>query len=71
LKEAGEVALALLRLARDSADIFPPLKTAAGGALHIAELVLACLCYLLHPSSYICLCAEIQITAERMGQFWS
>ena len=42
LKEGGEGALALLRLTAAAADVFPPLKSAAGGALHIAELVKVC-----------------------------
>jgi hypothetical protein len=39
LKETGEVAFALLKLTSASADAFPPLKSAAGGALHIVEMV--------------------------------
>ncbi|KAG8793494.1 POC1 centriolar protein A [Ceratobasidium sp. 428] len=39
LSATGDVALQLLRLTAASADVFPPLKSAAGGALHIAELV--------------------------------
>jgi len=39
LAETGEVALALLRVTAASSDWFPPMKGAAGGALHIAELV--------------------------------
>jgi hypothetical protein len=39
LKEVGEVGLALLRLTSVSADAFPPLKSAACGALYIVELV--------------------------------
>jgi hypothetical protein len=39
LTETGEVALALLRLTEASSDCFPPLKSAAAGALHIVELV--------------------------------
>ncbi|KAG8685629.1 POC1 centriolar protein A, partial [Ceratobasidium sp. 394] len=35
----GDVAVQLLRLTVASADAFPPLKSAAGGALHIAEIV--------------------------------
>jgi hypothetical protein len=49
LKEAGEIALALLRLTSASADIFPPLKSGGGGALHIAEIVVVCLCARLQP----------------------
>jgi hypothetical protein len=40
LKESGEAVFALLKLTSASADAFPPLKSAAGGALHIAEIVL-------------------------------
>jgi hypothetical protein len=39
LVEAGEVALALLKLTVASSDWNPPLKAATGGALHIAELI--------------------------------
>ena len=39
LTEAGEIALALLKLTCASADVFPPLKCAASVALHIAEMV--------------------------------
>ncbi|KAG8781747.1 POC1 centriolar protein A [Ceratobasidium sp. 428] len=39
LSATGDVALQLLRLTAASADAFPPLKSAAGGALHIVELV--------------------------------
>ncbi|KAG9083393.1 hypothetical protein FRC06_004553, partial [Ceratobasidium sp. 370] len=39
LSTTGDVALQLLRLTAASADAFPPLKSAAGGALHIAEIV--------------------------------
>ncbi|KAG9089613.1 POC1 centriolar protein A [Ceratobasidium sp. UAMH 11750] len=39
LSTTGGVALELLRLIAASADMFPPLKSAAGGALHIAEIV--------------------------------
>ena len=39
LKEGGDAAFALLKLTYAAADAFPPLKSAAGGALHIAELV--------------------------------
>jgi hypothetical protein len=39
LKEVGEFGLALLRLTSVSADAFPPLKSAACGALYIVELV--------------------------------
>jgi hypothetical protein len=35
----GEAGLALLKLVHATADVFPPLKAAVGGALHIAELV--------------------------------
>ena len=43
LAETGEVALALLRVTAASSDWFPPMKGAAGGALHIAELVKVCI----------------------------
>jgi hypothetical protein len=39
VKETGAAVLALLRLTSATADVFPPLKSAAGGALHIAEIV--------------------------------
>lgn len=39
LDGGGSGALVLLRLTHASADVFPPLKSAAGGALHIIELV--------------------------------
>ncbi|QRW07261.1 hypothetical protein RhiLY_06260 [Ceratobasidium sp. AG-Ba] len=37
----GDVAIQLLRLTAASADVFPPLKSAAGAALHIAEMIKA------------------------------
>ena len=49
LTEAGEIALALLKLTSASADVFPPLKSAAGGALHIAEIVVVRLYARLQP----------------------
>jgi hypothetical protein len=39
LSATGDIALGLLRLASASADVFPPLKNAAEGALYIAEIV--------------------------------
>ncbi|KAF8594480.1 TPR-like protein [Ceratobasidium sp. AG-I] len=39
LSVTGDIALQLLRLTAASADVLPPLKSAAGGALHIAEIV--------------------------------
>jgi hypothetical protein len=39
VKEGGEAAFALLKLTVAAADAFPPLKSAAGGALHIIDLV--------------------------------
>ena len=42
LKEGGDAAFALLKVTHAAADAFPPLKSAAGGALHIAELVKVC-----------------------------
>jgi hypothetical protein len=42
LKEGGEVAIALLKLASASADILPPLKSAASSALYIADMVAVC-----------------------------
>ncbi|QRV93104.1 hypothetical protein RhiJN_21122 [Ceratobasidium sp. AG-Ba] len=35
----GDVAIQILRLTAASADAFPPLKSAAGAALHIAEMI--------------------------------
>jgi hypothetical protein len=35
----GDFASELLRLTSESANIFPPLKSAAEGALHIVEIV--------------------------------
>jgi len=49
VKESGEAIFALLKLTSATADAFPPLKSAAGGALHIAELVVVRI-YLCHPS---------------------
>jgi len=49
LTEAGEIALALLRLTSVSADVFPPLKGAASGALHVAEIVVVRLCARIQP----------------------
>jgi len=49
VKESGEAIFALLKLTSATADAFPPLKSAAGGALHIAELVLVRI-YLCVPS---------------------
>ena len=39
LSNVGIVAIRLLEALDASADAFPPLKSAAGGALHIAKLV--------------------------------
>jgi hypothetical protein len=39
LTEGGEAAWALLRLTHAAADVFPPLKGAVGGALHIIDIV--------------------------------
>ncbi|KAF8594481.1 hypothetical protein BDV93DRAFT_515736 [Ceratobasidium sp. AG-I] len=39
LSVTGDIALQLLRLTAASADVFPPLKSAAGDALYIAEIV--------------------------------
>jgi hypothetical protein len=50
LKESGEAVFALLKLTSATADAFPPLKSAAGGALHIAELVVVRSIYLCDPS---------------------
>lgn len=38
-KDAGEVALIALKGVVAASDVFPPLKSAAGGIVHIAELV--------------------------------
>ncbi len=43
INEGGEVMFALLRLTEASAGVFPPLKSAAAGALHIVNLVKVCL----------------------------
>ena len=40
MKETGEAVLALLKHTRATTDVSPPLKSAAGGALHIAEIVM-------------------------------
>lgn len=37
--EAIAIVVELLRLTAESADVFPPLKSAVGGALHVFELV--------------------------------
>ena len=42
LNETGNVALELLRSTAASADVFPPLKSVAGGVLHIAEIIEVC-----------------------------
>ena len=39
VKESGEAIVTVLKLTSTTTDAFPPLKSAAGGALHIAELV--------------------------------
>lgn len=39
IRNGGEAALALLRLTHAAADVFPPLKGAAGVALHISDMV--------------------------------
>ncbi|KAF8594814.1 hypothetical protein BDV93DRAFT_130317 [Ceratobasidium sp. AG-I] len=39
LSVTGDVALQLLRLTAASADVLPPLKSAASGALYIAEII--------------------------------
>jgi hypothetical protein len=43
VKEGGEATFTLLKLTIAAADAFPPLKSAAGGALHIIDLVKVCL----------------------------
>lgn len=40
LRGGGEAALALLRLTYEVADVFPPLKSAAGAAIHIVDMVM-------------------------------
>lgn len=40
LRVTGATAYRLLKVARESADILPPLKSVAGGALYITDLVL-------------------------------
>lgn len=39
MKDAGKYAFELLSLTSAAADAFPPLKSAAGGALYIAQAV--------------------------------
>ena len=39
LSDVGIAAVRLLEALSASADVFPPLKSAAGGALHFAKLV--------------------------------
>ncbi|KAG8712833.1 POC1 centriolar protein A [Ceratobasidium sp. 395] len=39
LSTTGDIAIELLRLTAAAADVFPPLKSVASGALHIAEIV--------------------------------
>ena len=39
MEDVEDAALSLLKLTPAAADAFPPLKSAAGGALRIAELV--------------------------------
>lgn len=38
-KEVGEAAFVFLEAVAAASDAFPPLKSASGGALHIAKLV--------------------------------
>jgi hypothetical protein len=49
VKESGEAIFTLLELTSATADAFPPLKSATGGILHIAELVVVHI-YLCDPS---------------------
>jgi hypothetical protein len=49
VKESGEAVFALLKFTSATAAAFPPLKSAAGGTLHIAELVVVRI-YLCDPS---------------------
>ena len=37
--DAGIAAIRLLEALHEATDVFPPLKSAVGGALHIAKLV--------------------------------
>ncbi|KAF8604737.1 hypothetical protein BDV93DRAFT_81082 [Ceratobasidium sp. AG-I] len=39
LNVTGNIALELLRVTAASADVFPPLKSVAGGVLHVAEII--------------------------------
>jgi len=43
-EESGAAIFALLKLTCAAADAFPPLKSAAGGALYITEIVAVDLC---------------------------
>lgn len=38
-RDVSEAALLILRAVAAAADAFPPLKSAAGGALHIVDLI--------------------------------
>lgn len=68
--EGGEVALVFLRLTHTSADVFPPLKSAIGGALHIIELVAVCICPLfIQALTYLC-GIELQIEPKEVEYFW-
>jgi hypothetical protein len=60
LSVTGAATLQLLRLTHASADVLPPLKSAAGGALYIAELVSVHLCKVIDEHAFSVLDAEIQ-----------
>lgn len=51
--EAIAIAVALLKLTAQSADVFPPLKIAAGGALHVVQVVQVSVCRGLYSSNLI------------------
>jgi hypothetical protein len=72
LSATGDIVLQLLRLTAASADVFPPLKSASGGALHIAEIVLVRqLLDIYVGSSHLLFHIEISCKQGEVGRVWN
>ena len=63
LQESGEAIFALLKLTSASADAFPPLKSAATGALYIADIVSVCR-HACEPSVSVLIVVSTEIQVE-------
>jgi hypothetical protein len=69
LKNVGHASFALLEAVVAAADACPPLKSAAGGCLHIAKIVKVyhCFSFILNILSY---CIELQIELKGLARAW-